>query len=133
MIKGAGVFFSDGKRVLLLRKKDGSYWGLPGGHARKGETALETATRECQEETGRKPLGKRLGAVRNDDWVTFLFEINRKFHCNLSKEHSEWRWVNIEDAKRMRLFPKLKENFAKYVHYFQKGFLDGFKDWMDNS
>ena len=47
---GAGVFIHDGEgRVLLGKRKDG--WTTFSGRAENEETPLETATRECAEET----------------------------------------------------------------------------------
>lgn len=41
----------DGK-LLWCRHEDRDTWEVPGGHIEEGETALEAATRELQEETG---------------------------------------------------------------------------------
>lgn len=38
-------------RVLLVQHRAG-HWGFPKGHAEPGETAIETACREFEEETG---------------------------------------------------------------------------------
>ncbi len=47
------------RRLFLLRRArtgfmDG-YYGLPGGHLRRGESVTEAAARECLEETGVMP------------------------------------------------------------------------------
>lgn len=39
-------------RILLVRRRDDGTWGLVGGWMSPGESALETAKRECLEETG---------------------------------------------------------------------------------
>ena len=41
----------DGK-LLWCRHRDRDTWEVPGGHIEQGETALEAAARELQEETG---------------------------------------------------------------------------------
>ena len=38
--------------VLLVHHMNGNHWGFPKGHQEKGETSLETAKRELEEETG---------------------------------------------------------------------------------
>lgn len=46
----AGGILVDKNKVLLLKKKDGSYC-LPKGHVEEGETHEMTAIREVKEET----------------------------------------------------------------------------------
>ena len=62
-VKIAGVVVFRGKEgrrrnpvgeVLLLERNDGR-WDLPKGHVEEGESFLEGALRECQEETGWSP------------------------------------------------------------------------------
>ena len=38
--------------ILLERRSDNSLWGLPGGRVEPGESLLQTALREAEEETG---------------------------------------------------------------------------------
>lgn len=39
-------------KVLVILHREGNHWGFPKGKANPNETALESATRELQEETG---------------------------------------------------------------------------------
>ncbi len=50
----AGVILDRRGRVLLLRHRfwKDQRWGLPGGHAQRGETLAATLRRELREETG---------------------------------------------------------------------------------
>ena len=50
----------DTRRILTVRRKDGSGWALPGGKGEQGETAKITACRELDEETGAVTLPGRL-------------------------------------------------------------------------
>jgi 8-oxo-dGTP pyrophosphatase MutT (NUDIX family) len=53
-------------RVLLVRKKNGAYSFLPGGHIEPGESAVEALAREIREETGFcGPVGSFLGVVEH--------------------------------------------------------------------
>jgi bis(5'-nucleosidyl)-tetraphosphatase len=44
---------ADGDRFLLVQHRSG-HWGFPKGHANPGESAIATACRELEEETGIK-------------------------------------------------------------------------------
>lgn len=52
----AGILFVHGRRVLLLRRRDGvdaaGCWAFPGGKIEAGESARLAARREVWEETG---------------------------------------------------------------------------------
>ena len=56
------------RRAKSLRRHAGQY-ALPGGRAEPGETAIETALRECQEEIGLTPHTDHVIGVL-DDFVT---------------------------------------------------------------
>lgn len=48
------VVYHQGKVLLIQRKTEpnAGWWGFPGGHVELGETAMQAAIRELQEETG---------------------------------------------------------------------------------
>ena len=50
--KYAVVIAREGGRLLWCRHQERQTWEIPGGHIEPGETALEAAARELQEETG---------------------------------------------------------------------------------
>ncbi|HKR82060.1 MAG TPA: 8-oxo-dGTP diphosphatase [Candidatus Saccharimonadales bacterium] len=55
MKKATLLFLRRDNQVLLAMKKRGfgeGFWNAPGGKAEPGETAAQTAIRECQEEIG---------------------------------------------------------------------------------
>jgi bis(5'-nucleosidyl)-tetraphosphatase len=50
---GIVPFYRDGNSYYVFMLKHlGGYWSFPKGHPEKGETPLETATRELKEESG---------------------------------------------------------------------------------
>ncbi|MBQ4823442.1 NUDIX hydrolase [Leisingera sp. HS039] len=56
--------------ILVQRGKDpnAGWWGFPGGHVEMGETALQAAARELQEETG--VIAKPLEYLTNVDVIS---------------------------------------------------------------
>jgi 8-oxo-dGTP diphosphatase len=61
-----GVFATvvdDAGHVLLGRRRDGDFWGQPGGAWESGETPWDGAIREVREETGLEVAVERLAGV----------------------------------------------------------------------
>lgn len=75
--------------VEFLLMKHPKRWDLPKGHAEKGETSLETAIREMEEETGISP-----DKVSIDE--DFLFEIEYPVTYK--------RWPDKKFTKRVSYF-----------------------------
>lgn len=51
---GAVVYRLNPTPQILLVKQNNNFWGIPKGHMEPGETFLQTACREVEEETGIK-------------------------------------------------------------------------------
>jgi ADP-ribose pyrophosphatase YjhB (NUDIX family) len=50
---GCDVFvLNENQELLLIKRADNGFWALPGGTQDFGESAAQTAVRECFEETG---------------------------------------------------------------------------------
>jgi len=65
MAAGA-LFFDAGGRVLMVEPTYKDYWDIPGGYVEIGESPLQAASREVQEELGITPTLGRLLVV---DWA----------------------------------------------------------------
>ena len=69
-ISGSAVIATIGDKVLLVKANYKSYWTFPGGIVDAGETPLQAAQREFQEEVGLKVN------LRQSDFT--LLEVTRK-------------------------------------------------------
>ncbi|HEV2303159.1 MAG TPA: NUDIX domain-containing protein [Stellaceae bacterium] len=101
-LRAAGIMFiaPDGRVLLLRRTGEGDHageWAFPGGKIEAGETAEEAAVRECVEELGQCPEGRRdllLRRVANGvDYTTFVQRVPEPFDLVLNEEHDAFRWV----------------------------------------
>ena len=61
-----GAIFNEKGEILLQRRADNGYWGLPGGKVDIGESVEQGAIREVLEETGLHVTIKRLIGVYSD-------------------------------------------------------------------
>lgn len=99
--------------VLLVKRRnepDAGLWGFPGGHVDFGETAMDAASRELQEETG--IIGRPLKYLTNVDVIVrdpencilfhFLLAVVMcdyvSGHPNAQDDVSDARWQPIEDV-----------------------------------
>ena len=110
---GAVVFAPGptGPDYLLLRYGQGN-WGFPKGHVEEGETDLQAAQREVEEETGIPVAAQRvLQGFEDDTDYRFrrghtLVEKDVRFYLiesatraiKLSHEHSDFAWLGYTPA-----------------------------------
>lgn len=136
--KGAGIFYTNGSKVLLLKRAEkgdeNGTWGLPGGKVEDGETFIDAARRESKEECG-KIIGQRFEDLEEIDgqhiWKTFFFKIDKPFDCKLSDEHNDWKWFDINKLENANLHSKLKENLDRHLSVVRKHFNNlSFKEWI---
>jgi dihydroneopterin triphosphate diphosphatase len=124
--------------LLLKRSAHKIYpglWQMVSGHIKKGETAVKTALRELKEETGLKPY--RLWVAPNinsfyspnEDYISiipvFAAQV-QNYNVIISDEHSEFKWVNSEEAKiflawegQRKSVDVIKEYFTNQIHFLK--------------
>lgn len=136
---GAGILYTDGEKVLLLRRgrhaadhKD--KWCLPGGATEDGETAIDTARRESLEEVGFFS-GQRIARFEEKDghhtYTVFVFRVDEPFMPILDEtENEDFVWAPIEDAHKLPLIPPLQKAFPHYQRYIRQKFSKNFQDWV---
>ena len=121
------------RRYLLLRAASHGNWGFPKGHMDPGETHLQTARRETEEEAG-------IAAVRVVDGfgVVDRYSVNtpkrgayvkeaRYFlglvdECRhtLSEEHSEGGWFTLQEALSRLTFDFLKQTLRQADEHLRR-------------
>lgn len=115
-------------KILLCKKKDASYYFLPGGHIEFGEKAAPALKRELKEELN-VSVDKLdyIGIIENiyvdkkdkshHHEINLIFYTKAKEVSNKTPEdHIEFFWVDIKGLKRQYLEPMiLKEAIIKWL------------------
>lgn len=136
--KSAGIVFTDGTSILLLKRSQGNNygtWGIPGGKSKDGETEIGNAIRETKEETGLKIIpGERFDSINNKTnnkkYTTFFYKVDEPFPIKLNEEHSSYKWVKFEDLKDYKLHPKLKMQLPDFLRKIRKK-VANFNEWYN--
>lgn len=102
-------------RVLLLRRtahgRDAGKWELPGGKVEEGQFFHDALKREVKEETGLMISPRSLSfftfvsSQRSlGQYLELIVECSKFFgeRPKISSEHSEFRWVTVEEALKSR-------------------------------
>jgi len=107
LMVGAGILIQDAEqRLLMLKRSDNHFWGLPGGAVEPGENVEATARRETLEETGLDVQDMELFGVfsgpelfykyPNGDQVfnvTIMYQARKVTgDIRLNHEHTAWQY-----------------------------------------
>lgn len=116
---------------LLLKRSPEQYypnlWQMVTGKIKENETAYQSALREIKEETGLTPGKFWVAPTVNSfyspdkDYICLLpvFAARVKDECEikLSKEHTEYKWVNPEEAKKLLAWDGQRKSVNVIVDY----------------
>ena len=136
----AGIFFTDGQKVLLLKRHDdddahAGMWSIPGGMSQKGESNIGTAIRETKEETGLDSIpGYRFEEFSSKEgrftFMTYMYRVREPFDVSISEEHTAWEWMDLDDLDSQDLLPEFKENLPRFLKCIRRK-VRTFSEWSD--
>lgn len=116
---------------LLVYSKRNKEWGFPKGHIEKGETELETAKREIEEETGiteivfdktfrcsdtykiKGTFPETSGRIVEKNVIYYLGETDCDFKKSGDDEIERGKWFKYEQAVRCLKYEKQKDLLEK--------------------
>jgi dATP pyrophosphohydrolase len=124
--------------LLLKRASDQVYpglWQMVTGKIKDGEKAYETALREIKEETRLNPTQLWVAPTINsfyepkDEYIcllpVFAAKVEGRPEIKISDEHTEFKWVKKEGAKKLLAWPGQRKAVDIIEDYFlnKKSFL----------
>ncbi|MEF9984562.1 MAG: NUDIX domain-containing protein [Oscillospiraceae bacterium] len=115
--KSCGALVIRGKgsdtQLLILKHKYGGHWSFPKGHVENGETEIQTALREVNEETGltldlfsgfRQAVEYFPSPNVKKEVVYFLGYAKNDNIKKQEEEISEIKWVKLDEAHKIVTF-----------------------------
>ena len=124
--------------LLLKRAEDQIYpavWQMVSGKIKEGEKAFETSLRELKEETNLTPLKMWIAPKVNSFYSSqtdsiclipvFAIQVKKDSKVIISDEHSEYKWVTSDEAKRLLAWDGQRKAVDLIEEYFlnEKSFL----------
>lgn len=113
----ANAILKNGDNILILKRSAKSkyapgFWQLPGGRLEFGETPMQALIREVKEETGCVFIptngkvvcvGSQIIELKGDKFqlLTLVYEGSINGKVTISDEHSESKWMVLEDVLKM--------------------------------
>ena len=130
---GAIIFRRENSKIKYLLIKYGwGHWEFPRGLIEKGESLEETAKREIEEETGIKDV-KFIPGFK--EWFKFFFKLKgenimkiatfllaetKTKEIKLSHEHTDYAWLEYEEAIEKLTFKNSKEVLERANEFIKK-------------
>ena len=141
MEKSCGVVLFNEQKVLLLQyatgQKEGDWdlqghWDFSKGHVDKGETEIETAIRELEEETGIKKIillnnfRKTINyTLKKEDRkiakeVVFFIATTVETEIHLSHEHVGYGWFDFTSGLKQLTYDNARSVLKEAIIHYEK-------------
>lgn len=121
-VAAAVVYNPNKERFLLVKRAEErerypGHWEFPSGFIKEDESPENAALRELNEETGLKGEVVRSGEsfpiqIPKVEVYPVLVKVDQE-DIQLSREHSEYRWVERSELDILKTVPKLKQDLEK--------------------
>ena len=135
MDKSCGVVLFNSDKVLLLRhssisSRGGGHWDFPKGHIDDGETEIQTALRELEEETGiananvidgfRDTITYTFsgGQERIGKEVIFFLATTKESKVILSHEHIDYSWLDFDSAFSRLTYDNARQVLRNAIEFY---------------
>ncbi|CAJ0578206.1 unnamed protein product, partial [Mesorhabditis spiculigera] len=141
MVRAAGLVLAlkkpaeEAKFLLLQASKAPFHWSPPKGHIDEGEQDLDAAIRETEEESGyRRSQFKVHEDTRHEitykitqsvahpedvgktkTAIYWLAVLSTNSEAVVSEEHTNAKWVSVEEAKSLNDLPGMAELWDRYA------------------
>ena len=119
-----GIIKNENGEILIVKRHpksrtDPEMWELPGGKVEKGEFFVDALIREIKEETNLDAeVGDFAEAIQNDymhkrtvQIIMYLKDMTG--NVEISDEHTDWMWADLEKIKTLNLSSTLKKVLEK--------------------
>lgn len=135
MNKGGCILISDdGEKIALVYRKKRKDYSFPKGHIEEGETILECALRETEEETGRigkllleEPLGIVTYQNKEGKVHTYMYLVKDMGESNkfiLEEDKEEVIWINFDEVGDALTYQNLKEFWEEVKGKVRSTYID---------
>jgi 8-oxo-dGTP pyrophosphatase MutT (NUDIX family) len=106
---------------LIVQGRSTGKWSFPKGHSKRGETPLECAKREIEEETGipSSLLTQPIHFMKLASGKYFIFELTNKMDLNPkdSFEVLQTKWASINEMKILSLNAGIQQFIERRKHF----------------
>jgi 8-oxo-dGTP pyrophosphatase MutT (NUDIX family) len=133
MRRSAGIIYTDGKKILLLKRseevRNSGMWAPVAGKMEDDEDWLEVAKRESKEEIGTF-TGKKIAEFQiGDNFKMFIYKVPQPFEVKLNDEHTKYEWVPLKDVKDYKLHHRFEDEWSRYLLAIERN-NHSFKEWF---